>query len=222
MANIHLLSSQPSLRDYLRDLLVKEQYHVEAFSSATKLLSKNNLSHPSILLIDSSPNDLDIKTLSSEFKQLYPKSYLILILDSLPDSGFAAFYRSGIDNFILKPLNSHELLARISLHLSRRYGEKTLYKIADLQINLKNFIVKRASRNIKLTPLEFKLLVFLARNKGSVLTRDIILSRVWGYDSPVSRRAVDVYIGYLRQKIDQDHPTKLIHSRRGFGYYLKD
>ena len=81
--------------------------------------------------------------------------------------------------------------------------------------------VKRSDKSISLTPQEFKLLQYLVVNKGRVLTREMILSRLWGSASDVESRVVDVYIGYLRKKIDSDFDIKLIRSVRGFGYMLK-
>lgn len=95
-------------------------------------------------------------------------------------------------------------------------------KIADLELNLNTFEVKRNGVGIKLTPQEFKLLEYLINNKGRVLTRDIILNKIWLYSTRVETRVVDVYIGYLRKKIDTGHKKKLIHSVRGFGYMLKE
>jgi len=82
--------------------------------------------------------------------------------------------------------------------------------------------VKRNSKQIQLTPQEFKLLQYLMSNKGRILTREMILSRIWLYSSDVETRVVDVYMGYLRKKIDSDTDKKLLHSVRGFGYVIKE
>ena len=75
---------------------------------------------------------------------------------------------------------------------------------------------------IQLTPQEFKLLQYLMHNKGRILTREMILNRIWLYSSDVETRVVDVYMGYLRKKVDSGHTKKLLHSVRGFGYVIKE
>ena len=99
--------------------------------------------------------------------------------------------------------------------------EKPL-KVADLELNSKSFEVRRNGRDIFLTPQEFKLLEYLMINKGRIVTRKMILSHTWKYSSDLKTRVVDVYIGYLRQKIDKGADKKLIHSIRGFGYTIRE
>ena len=89
-------------------------------------------------------------------------------------------------------------------------------------MNSKSLEVKRGGKQIKLTPKEFRLLEYLMLNKGIVLSREMILNRIWSYSPDIETRVVDVYVGYLRKKIDGESSMKLIHSVRGFGYMLKD
>jgi len=98
----------------------------------------------------------------------------------------------------------------------------TVLKIADLELDSRTFNVKRQGKLIQLTPQEFKLLQYLMNNKGRILTREMILSRIWLYSSDVETRVVDVYIGYLRKKVDMGYAKRLLHSVRGFGYMIKD
>jgi len=113
-------------------------------------------------------------------------------------------------------------LTRIELELTSPKKGETKITIADLVIDLDKFSVSRNGKEINLSPREFSLLKFLARNKGKVLSRDVILNRVWNYPIDVQSRAVDVYIGYLRNKIDQGFEKRLIHTVRGFGYMIKE
>ena len=94
--------------------------------------------------------------------------------------------------------------------------------IADLSLNTKNLEVRRGEKLIQLTPQEFKLLEYLMSNKGRILTREMILNRIWLYASEVETRVVDVYMGYLRKKIDNNQSKKLLQSIRGFGYMIKE
>ncbi len=115
-----------------------------------------------------------------------------------------------------------EFLARIKARLRRQGGEDTILKVSDLELNTKTLEVRRNGTQIQLTPQEFKLLQYLMSNKGRILTREMILSRIWLYSSDVETRVVDVYMGYLRKKIDKNFNKQLLHSVRGFGYVIKD
>ena len=97
-----------------------------------------------------------------------------------------------------------------------------ILKIADLELHSKKFQVKRHGKLIQLTPQEFKLLQYLMSNKGKIITREIMLSRIWLYSTDIKTRVVDVYIGYLRKKVDTGFSKRLLHSVRGFGYMIKD
>ena len=100
--------------------------------------------------------------------------------------------------------------------------EEKILKIADLELDSSTMIVKRAEKLIQLTPQEFKLLQYLMANKGQIVSRQKILSNVWEYSSDLKTRVVDVYIGYLRKKINTNSSKKLLHSIRGFGYIIKE
>jgi len=95
-------------------------------------------------------------------------------------------------------------------------------KIADLELDSRRIEVKRKEKKIHLTPQEFKLLEYLMNNKGTVLTREMILNRIWQYSPDIESRVVDVYIGYLRKKINKGFKKNLIRSVHGFGYSIHD
>ncbi|MBI5045111.1 MAG: winged helix-turn-helix transcriptional regulator [Candidatus Levybacteria bacterium] len=97
-----------------------------------------------------------------------------------------------------------------------------ILKVADLSLNHQTFEVTRNNQSIQLTPHEFKLLAYLMTNKGRILTRDMMLRHIWQYSSDVQTRVVDVYMGYLRRKIDKNDQKKLLHTIRGFGYVIKE
>jgi DNA-binding response OmpR family regulator len=136
---------------------------------------------------------------------------------------------SGADDYLVKPFNFAELLARIRT-LFRRKGngddedrdqDKTLV-LADLQLNPDTKMVTRAGKEITLTATEFRLTEYLLRNRNRVLSRMDILEYVWGVDFNMNTNVVDVYINYLRKKIDKNFDPKLIHTVVGMGYVLKN
>ena len=129
---------------------------------------------------------------------------------------------AGADDYLAKPFAFQELLARVRALLRRRAeGEPTLLKIADLTLDPISRTVSRGGQKVDLTSREFALLEYFLRNAGRVLTRTMITDHVWKYDFDPTTNVIDVYVNYLRKKIDSDQEPKLIHTVRGAGYVLK-
>ena len=129
---------------------------------------------------------------------------------------------AGADDYLIKPFAFEELLARIRVMTRKASGNSTnVFSAADLTMDLNSHTVVRGDVNINLSAKEFEILEYLLRNKGIVLSREKIENHVWDFDYSGGTNVVDVYIRYLRKKIDDNFEPKLIHTVRGCGYVLR-
>ena len=131
-------------------------------------------------------------------------------------------FNLGADDYLTKPFNGEELIVRIKARLRHLEHGGTILKVDDLELNSTTFEVKRGDHLINLSHKEYLLLQYLMVNANRVLTRDMILQRIWLTSDYIEPRVVDVYIGYLRKKIDFEFKKQLINTVRGFGYVIRN
>jgi len=178
-----------------------------------------------LIILDINLPDINGYSLSRIIRQKN-KNIPILMLTALGTvedkiEGFEA----GADDYLVKPFAFKELLARIKSLLRRTVSNLAtapVLRIADLEINLDSKEVTRAGNRISLTAKEFQLLEYLVRNKNKVVSRADIAGKVWDIGFDTGTNVIDVYINFLRRKIDKDYPAKLIHTQIGMGYILKE
>ena len=150
----------------------------------------------------------------------------IIMLTALgtPENKLIGF-DSGADDYVLKPFDFRELLARINVFLKRSNSviqDDLKLKMANLEMDLGSKTVFRANKKVELTSKEFSLLELLLKNRNKVLTREYIIEKVWNLDFETGTNIIDVYVNYLRKKIDKDFEPKLIHTKFGFGFYCSE
>jgi two-component system, OmpR family, copper resistance phosphate regulon response regulator CusR len=149
---------------------------------------------------------------------------MLTALDATDDKieGFDA----GADDYLVKPFEFKELVARIRALLKRTLNQQLptgkILTVADLELNLDSKEVTRSGKLVNLTAKEFQLLEYLMRNRNRVVSRGDIAERVWDIDFDTKTNVIDVYVNFLRKKIDKDHENKLIHTYVGMGYILKE
>jgi DNA-binding response OmpR family regulator len=149
---------------------------------------------------------------------------IMLTAFGTPENKIAGF-DAGADDYVVKPFDFRELLARVNVFIRRSDSNIVSHekiRIADLEMDLKSKTVIRADKKIELTAKESFLLETFMKNRDKLLTREFIIEQVWGIDFDPSTNIIDVYVNYLRKKIDKDFHPKLIHTKFGFGFYCSD
>jgi len=211
----------PSLARSMAEGLREEGYEVDM--SLDGLDAERNIgSHDySCVILDLILPGKDGLTLLKEMRQKGNQTPVMCVTarDALDDR--VAGLDLGADDYLIKPFAWDELLARVRALIRRERGHPTpKYVIDDLEIDLVSRSVTRGGKQIHLTAREFMLLQYLAQREGQVVSRSEISKHLYGQDDEASSNVVDVYIGYLRNKIDKPYEKKLIHTRRGAGYQM--
>lgn len=154
-------------------------------------------------------------------KKIHTPVLMLTALGSVSDK--TAGLDSGADDYLVKPFAIEELLARVRALLRRPSEQQpTVLSIGTLKLDTASYTVEHNHKRVQLTTREFGLLEYLLRNQGRILTKDTIISHVWDYDADILPNTVEVYIKYLRAKIDKPFGTNYIQTVRGFGYQLSE
>lgn len=128
----------------------------------------------------------------------------------------------GADDYMIKPFAFDELLARIRVMTRKAVGQtKNIFTVGELKVDTNSRTVTRSDKEIPLSAKEYEILEYMVRNKGTILSREKIENHVWNFDYSGGTNVIDVYIRYLRKKIDDGYDTKLIHTVRGMGYVIR-
>ena len=214
---------QKDLNDIITKTLVRNHYTVDSCFDGEEALDYRGMAEYDAVILDIMMPKRDglsvLKALRSGGKTV--PVLLLTARDSVSDrvTGLDA----GADDYLVKPFAFEELLARIRAMLRKKEGRaQNRCVIADLSIDFDTRSVMRGTVPISLSSKEFSILEYLANNQGIVLSRDRIEQHIWNYDYEGGSNVVDVYIRYLRKKIDDGFEPKLIHTVRGAGYVLKD
>lgn len=224
--NILLVEDEPKIADALKLGLTENNYHVDVAYDGTigqKLFEQNKYN---IVVLDINLPGINGYDLCKFIRSYNPGIPIIMLtaLNSLEDK--IEGYDAGADDYIIKPFEFKELLMKIRVLLRRTMKQHlpvgTVLKADDLEMNLDSKEVKRDNTVINLTAKEFQLLEYLLRNKNRVVSRADIAINVWDIDFDTNTNVIDVYINYLRNKVDKPFDQKLIQTQVGMGYVLKD
>lgn len=222
LKKILVVEDDKDLREYLKELLMENDYTVDLVSDGASALNYIKKAKPDLVILDLGLPDIDGKSVCSSIKKDSPEMPVIILTARHSTSDIVSGLNLGADDYISKPFVGEELLARIKVQLRNQDNDSGLLRVDDLLLDSNAMRVERNGKSIKLTKTEFDLLQYLMSSKGKVLTRENILNRIWLYSPDIESRVVDVYVGYLRKKIDNGYKKKLIQSVRGFGYTIKE
>lgn len=218
-----LIEDEQKIARALKQGLEREKYAVDIESDADNGLGAALSESYDLMIIDRMlPGSMDgadiVKTLRA--KEVHAPVLLLTARDQIHER--VEGLNAGADDYLVKPFSFDELLARVRALLRRpKQAESNVLKVDDLSLDTLNYEVKRRGQPIRLSAKEFALLEYLMRNPGRVLSKDDIISHVWNFDADILPNTVEVYIGYLRNKVDKpfERPP-LINTQRGFGYRL--
>lgn len=220
---ILVIEDDAQIADLLRRGLIYEGYAVEIAGDGESGLNAARDRPPDLVLLDLMLPGLDGLTVCRRLRAASDVPILILTAkEAVPDR--VAGLDAGADDYLVKPFSFDELLARIRALLRRhqRVASPDELHFADLTINLGSREVWRGNRRIELTAREFEILALFMQHPRQVLTRDMIYDRIWGYDFGGESNIIEVYIRYLRSKLEEKGESRLIQTVRGVGYALRE
>jgi two-component system response regulator MprA len=216
-----VVDDDPALSRTLRRALGVEGYDVECAQDGVEALQRLTADAYDALVLDVSMPRLDGLALCRLLRERRDRTPVLMLTarESVPDR--VAGLDAGADDYLVKPFALDELNARVRALLrraGRRDGERLAY--ADLRFDLASLRAHRGERQLELTRTEQRLLELFLRTPEQVLPRDVIYERVWGHDISETSNSLDVYVGYLRRKTEEDSEPRLIHTVRGIGFML--
>ena len=219
---ILVVEDEKKVAGFIKKGLEEEGYAIDvAFDGREGLLMALDGVHDLIILDINLPK-LDGLAVLQEFRKNHGNTPVLLLTVRAAIEDKVLGLDTGADDYLTKPFSFHELLARIRALLRRRVeAAPPLLQVADLTLDPARRIVSRGTERIDLSTKEFALLDYFMRNPGRVLTRTMIAEHVWDYDFDPMSNIIDVYVNYLRKKIDTGREPKLIHTVRGVGYVLQ-
>jgi DNA-binding response OmpR family regulator len=219
---ILVVEDEAKVASFIRRALEEESYAVDMCADGARGLDLARAGCYDLVILDLMlPGMPGLEVLKALRKEQIATPVLILTARSELDQKVKGL-DAGADDYLTKPFAIEELLARVRVLLRRGSGEAAgMLQVADLLLNPATREVTRGGRRIDLTSKEYALLEYLMRNAGRVLTRPMIAEHVWNQDFDTFTNVIDVYVNYLRNKIDRGHDRKLIQTVRGRGYVLK-
>jgi len=225
MMQILIVEDEPNVVSVLKRGLTHDEFEISVAPDgfvALEMIAQNSFS---LIILDIMLPGINGLDLCKQLKKHHPQIPVIMLTALGSTENIVNGLDNGADDYMVKPFKIAELNARIRTLLRRYAGmqqTEEIISIGNLEINISAKTVTRGTQEITLTATEYRLLQFLAKNKNRTLSRVDILENVWDIDFNMGTNVVDVYVNYLRKKIDKGFDTQLIHTIVGLGYMLKE
>ena len=213
----------PAVRNAVQRVLELEGYSVVVTKDGVAALDAILSKTPDAVVMDVMMPFSDGLSVCRELRRRANRTPILLLTARHEIGDRVAGLDAGADDYLVKPFSVDELLARVRALLRRNAPatNSTVLQLADLSLDPTRREVRRGSRMVDLTKTEFDLLQVLLEQTGIVLSREYLYEHIWGFDFETNSKSLDVYIGYLRRKIEQGDETKLLHTVRGVGYVVR-
>ena len=219
-----IAEDDPSVRKAVQRVLELEGYSVTAVNDGQAALDTILVRTPDAAVLDVSMPFLDGLSVCKELRHRGNSTPILLLTARHEVGDRVAGLDAGADDYLVKPFAVDELLARVRALLRRHApttGSTAVLQLQDLTLDANRREVRRGPRQIKLTKTEFDLLQILLEQSGIVLTREYLYEHIWGFNFETNSKSLDVYIGYLRRKLEEGGESRLLHTARGVGYVVK-
>ena len=221
---ILVVDDDKAVRDSLRRALVLEGYQVELAADGAEALKSLTQASPDAVILDLGLPDIDGLEVCRRLRSLGDRTPVLILTARDAVNDRVEGLDAGADDYLVKPFDLAELFARLRALLRRRapVEDSEVLRFEDLSLDLSAREAVRAERVIDLTKIEFDLLELFMLHPRQVLTRELILDQVWGYDFDSGTNSLAVYVGYLRRKTEEGGEPRLLQTVRGVGYVLKE
>ncbi|MDB5096035.1 MAG: response regulator with CheY-like receiver domain and winged-helix DNA-binding domain [Cyanobacteria bacterium RYN_339] len=221
-ARILLVEDEPEIAEFVATELRFEGFEVRVEHDGMRGMIAARQDLPDLLILDRNLPGLDGLEITRRLRKTSDVPIILLTARGEPRERVEGL-NAGANDYLPKPFDLDELIARVNAQLrAHKPKAKTSFEVADLALDTETREVRRAGQQVALTPKEFDLLKYLIANARQVRTREQILEAVWGYDFGGEDNVLEVYVRYLRNKIERPELGKLLHTVRGVGYVLKD
>lgn len=221
-AIILVIEDEQDIREFVTKLLIDQGHTVYSAGKGIEGLDLVEKVNPDLIVLDLNLPDIDGESVCKQIKENHPEIQIIMLTARDTSRDLAHGLNIGADDYMAKPFEPDVLRARINARLRTQNNSDESLKVADVIMDPKTHEVLRGEEVIELSPQEYKLLHYFMVNPNQVLTREMIIARIWEASPDIETRVVDVYVGYLRKKLDKGRKLKLFRSVRGFGYMMKE
>ena len=222
-AHILVVDDDPRITELLRRILAFEGYSVAIAATGNEALNRVLERPPDLIVLDIMLPELNGLEIAQRLRAAGDNVPILMLTarDAVADR--VQGLETGADDYLVKPFAPEELVARVKALLRRSQEERhEILRYAGVELDTGTRVAHRGSREIELSPTEYELLALFLRRPRQVLTREIILDRVWGMEFEGSSNVMEVYVGYLRNKLEAGGEPRLIHTVRGVGYVFKE